>query len=382
MKKEYILGWLLMLVVALFSQFLHGLVVVETGGGSEQSRETEQIKPDAQPSEERVLPTGQTEGQVEKPKTRTCKPVEAAIVAIIIGVLLRNLKLIPAVFDPGIKAFEKPLILGIILYGAALDFGKILAQGPAILITIVVTMTVGFVSIYLLGRAFKLPPRLAALLSVGTTICGGSAIAVTAPVIQAKEEETSYAITTIALWGMVAIVAYLLLAKIWCVTDQAFGIFAGTAIHSTPQVAGAGFIFSEKAGQVAMAVKLVRNCFMVPMAFAMAFWYSRSKLSDTAAGGKKINVAKAFPWFLFGFFIMAILGSKNLLAKDGFFTAEGIAGFKAAAKFLILMGLAGIGLNTRLASFKGTGFKPFIVGLIGSVIVASVSITLIWSLGL
>lgn len=335
MKKEMLPGLCLMLLLALLGKFISGLV--EVGGGC---------------------------------------PIEPAIVTIVVGVLLRNLKLIPAIFDAGIGAFEKPLILGIILYGARLNFSEMLAQGPWILMTIVVTMAVGFIAIYLLARVFKLPPRLAVLLGVGTTICGGSAIAVTAPIIQAKEEETSYAITTIALWGLVAILAYPLLAHLLNVTDQAFGIFAGTAIHSTPQVVGAASIYSDKAGQVATAVKLVRNCFMVPMAFLVAVWYTRSKLADSSGSGQKINAAKAFPWFLFGFFIMAVLGSK------GFFTAEGLAWFDSAAKWLIVMGLAGIGLNTRLASFRTLGAKPLIVGLIGSLIVAAVSITLIWSLGL
>ncbi|GAH69573.1 unnamed protein product, partial [marine sediment metagenome] len=138
MKKEFLPGWCLMLALALIGRFIQGLVVV---GGS--------------------------------------KPVEAAIVAIIVGIVLRNLKLIPAIFDPGIKAFERPLIIGIILYGAALNFSQILAQGPRILATILITMVVAFLAIYYLGRAFRLPPKLAMLLGVGTTICGGSAIAVT-----------------------------------------------------------------------------------------------------------------------------------------------------------------------------------------------------------
>ena len=126
-------------------------------------------------------------------------PLETAVIAIVVGVLLRNLKLLPSVFDAGIKAFEKPLIVGIILYGATLNFSKLIGQGPKILVAIIVTMGVGFFAIYYLARAFKLPRRLSILLGVGTTICGGSAIAITSPLIQAREEETSYSITTIAL---------------------------------------------------------------------------------------------------------------------------------------------------------------------------------------
>jgi len=336
MKREFIPGWIVMVVLAFVAGW--GNKLVEIGGKH---------------------------------------PLEAAVIAIVVGVLLRNLKLLPSMFDAGIKAFEKPLILGIILYGSTLNFSKLIGQGPKILVTILITMGLGFFAIYFLARVFRLPQRLSILLGVGTTICGGSAIAITSPLIEAREEETSYAVTTIALWGLVAIIVYPLVAKaIPAITDQAFGIFSGTAIHSTPQVIGAGFIFSEMAGKVATAVKLVRNCFMIPLAFVIAIWYTRSRTAERAGEGGKINVAKAFPWFLFGFFIMAILGTK------GFFTSTGLGYFKSWGKFLILMGMAGIGMNTRLDSFKGIGIKPFIVGLIGAVIVAAVSVLLIWSLHL
>jgi uncharacterized integral membrane protein (TIGR00698 family) len=231
-------------------------------------------------------------------------------------------------------------------------------------------MIVSFFVIYFLGKIFQLPTALALLLSVGTTICGGSAIAVTAPLIKAKEEETSYAIGTIALWGFVAILLYPKIAQALAVTDVHFGVFAGTAIHSTPQVVGAGFIFSDLAGKTATAVKLVRNCFMVPLAFLIAIWYARI-VRGQENEGTRVNVVKAFPWFLFGYFLLAGL---NTL---GYFSAEGIRAFNAGGKFLILLGLAGIGLNTVFRSFKKVGLKPLLVGFFGAVVVAGCSILMI-----
>jgi uncharacterized integral membrane protein (TIGR00698 family) len=330
MKKEFLPGWILMLVVALFATSLSKLV--EVGGKH---------------------------------------PIEAVVVAIILGILLRNLGLVPKICLPGIKAFEKILILGIVLIGASLNFRNFASQGLHIFAIIVVTMAVSFFVIYFLGKVFKLPTSLAVLLSVGTTICGGSAIAVTAPLIKAKEEETSYAIGTIALWGLIAILFYPKIAQLLGVTDVNFGIFAGTAIHSTPQVVGAGFIFSDLAGKTATAVKLVRNCFMIPLALLIAVWYTRNILPSRKSEGTHINVAKAFPWFLFGYFIMA--GMNTL----GYLTAEGVNAFNSAGRFLILLGLAGIGLNTVFSSFKTVGIKPLIVGFIGSLVVAGCSILLI-----
>ena len=330
MKKEFFPGWILMLVVAVVATSLSGLVEI----GSKH-------------------------------------PVEAAVIAIVLGILLRNFKLVPKICLPGIKAFEKILILGIVLIGASLNFKNFASQGLHILAIIVVTMAASFFVIYVLGKVFRLPSALAILLAVGTTICGGSAIAITAPLIKAKEEETSYAIGTIALWGLIAIIFYPKIAQILGATDQNFGIFAGTAIHSTPQVVGAGFIFSDLAGKTATAVKLVRNCFMVPLAFLIAVWYTRKILTRRKPQGAHINITKAFPWFLFGYFIMAGMNTLN------YFTPEGVNAFNSVGRFLILMGLAGIGLNTVIGSFNKVGVKPLIVGLFGSLVVAGCSILMI-----
>ena len=330
MKKELLPGWALMLAVGTAALLLSKLVVI--GGRN---------------------------------------PLEAAALAILFGILLRNIGLVPKICHPGIKAFEKILILGIVLIGASFDFKTIGSQGIKMLVIILTTMSVSFFVIYFLGKMFKLPIPLAMLLSVGTTICGGSAIAVTAPLIKAKEEETSYAIGTIALWGLIAILFYPKMAQVIGVADINFGIFAGTAIHSTPQVVGAGFIFSDIAGQTATAVKLVRNCFMAPLAFLIAVWYARNILMDKKGVKTHVNVARAFPWFLFGYFIMAGLNTQ------GFFSEAGVNAFNTAGKFLVLLGLAGIGLNTVFASFKKMGLRPLIVGFIGSIVVAGCSIGMI-----
>lgn len=329
-KKEFLPGWILMLVIGMAATLLSGLVVI--GGNN---------------------------------------PVEAAALAVLLGILFRNAGFVPRFCYPGIKAFEKILILGIVLIGASLDFNAIGSQGLKMLAIILTTMLVSFFVIFSLGKAFKLPTSLALLLSVGTTICGGSAIAVTAPLIKAKEEETSYAIGTIALWGVIAIFLYPKIAQLIGATDVSFGVFAGTAIHSTPQVVGAGFIFSDIAGKTATAVKLVRNCFMVPLAFLIAVWYTKTVLMPQKGEGTQVNVAKAFPWFLFGYFLMAGLNTQ------GYFSETGVDALSTAGKFLILLGLAGIGLNTAFSSFKKVGFKPLIVGLFGSIVVAGCSIVMI-----
>lgn len=298
-------------------------------------------------------------------------PLEATALAVIIGILARNGGLVPPVFHSGIRTFEKLLAVGIVLIGATLDFRDLKTQGPRMLLVILMTMTVSYVVIYALGRMFRLPPVLSTLLSVGTTICGGTAIAITAPLIKAKEEETCYAVGTITLWGLAAILLYPKLAQALGVGDAAFGVFAGTAIHSTPQVIGAGFIFSDLAGKTATAVKLVRNCFMAPLAFGIAMWTTRTSAAGAGRKWRWGNAAKAFPWFLIGYFLLAGLNTA------GTFTAAQVDGLTRLGRFLITVSMAGIGLNTVFRSFKNIGWKPLIVGLLGAITVAAVSISMI-----
>jgi len=300
-------------------------------------------------------------------------PLEAAILAIVIGMVLSNSSTIPRSCESGVKAFEKPLALGIVLLGASFNYYQFFEQGFALLLIVVGTMLTGLIAIVLFAYFLRLPPKLALLLGLGTTICGGTAIAITAPLMKASEEETSYAIGVIALWGIAALVLYPTIAQSLGVSDEVFGIFAGTAIHSTPQVVGAGFMFSEVAGKTATGVKLLRNCFIAPLAFGVALWFTPASAEGTSENrmNAKYSVAKALPWFLFGYFLMAFLYSEELL-PDGF-SAQAVY----VGKFLILIGMAGVGANTRLNAFKKLGFTPLLAGLFGSIIVAMTSAILI-----
>jgi uncharacterized integral membrane protein (TIGR00698 family) len=297
------------------------------------------------------------------------EPLEPAIVAILIGMLLRNRGLVPAMCEAGIKKSEHLLIAGIVLLGVELHFARLIGQGAAILMVIIVTMLAGIGAIYALGRLLRLPRALALLLSVGTTICGGTAIAIVAPILRAPQDETSYAIGTISLWGLAAIVIYPFAAHQLGVSDVTFGVFAGTAIHSTPQVVGAGFIYSEIAGQTATAVKLVRNCFIAPVVLAIALSQAPRKSSIESSGTPSLKAV--FPWFLFGFFFLAGLNSV------GWVSAELASFLGRAGKQLLLIGMAGVGLNTNLRTFRVIGMRPLAVGLLGSIIVAVVSSTMI-----
>ena len=309
------------------------------------------------------------------------QPVEPILIAVIVGIALSSLKLVPGACRQGVGNFEKPLVLGVVLLGAALTM-KDITELPQALVVLVVTMFTAFWLIRLFARLLRLPDKLGTLLGVGTTICGGTAIAITSPLIEADEAETSYAVGTVAIWGLAALILYPLLASLFSFSQVVFGVWAGTAIHSTPQCVGAGYAYGMEAGQVATTVKLTRNIFMIPLAFAMAFWYARRGVSSVresaegTGGQKRVNIARAFPWFLFGYVVMAVLSSR------GYFTPKGVAASSTAGKFLILVAMAGIGLNTDLRNMRKLGWRPLVAGFVGSAVVAVVSLLMMKIVGI
>jgi uncharacterized integral membrane protein (TIGR00698 family) len=295
-------------------------------------------------------------------------PVEPMMIGIIIGAIIRNTGLLPKTLEPFLKKFETPLLWGIILLGAGFSL-SIAKEIPLSLIVIIVTMVVGFLAIYLIAREAGLSDKFSALLAVGTTICGGSAIAITSPLIKAKEEETCYAVSVIVISAFILLITMPFLGKLLGLNETFFGIWAGTSVHNTPQTIGTGYIYGEQSGQIATMVKLTRNMFMIVVATLVSLSFSAKEATQQHLGEKEI--LKAFPWFLFGYLAMAFF------AVSGFFSPEGVAFFSKAGKFLILMGMVGIGFGTDFIHIKKLGLKPLAVGIIGTVIVTVVSYTTI-----
>jgi uncharacterized integral membrane protein (TIGR00698 family) len=298
-------------------------------------------------------------------------PLEAMLVGIVLGALARNLGLVPKKWEPYLKKFETPLLWGIMLLGAGFTL-RVASELPLSLVVILVSMAIGFVFVYIVARKAGLPEKFSALLAVGTSICGGSAIAITSPLIKAKEEETSYSVSTIVIAAFILLVSLPILGGVLGLDQQSFGIWAGTAVHNTPQTIGTGYIFGEEAGQVATIIKLTRNMFMIVVALLVSLWFGAKEAERSKLGKKAI--LKAFPWVLFGYIAMAVC------AVQGFFTPEGVAFFKTAGKFLILMGMVGIGFGTDFRDIKRYGVKPLLIGILGAVVVTGVSLLLVFLL--
>lgn len=311
-------------------------------------------------------------------------PVEPVALAIIGGLLLRNTGWVPAACDTGVKSYELALKVGIVLLGLSLTFQQAIRLGAHAIAVVLLCLAVAPMLIYLIARRFGIASKLGILIGVGTTICGSTAIAIAAPTIEAKDEDVSYAIGTITVSGILAMLALPLLGTAIGMTDSDFGMWVGISVPATPQVIGAASMYGDSALAYATVVKMTRNIFMIPAAFVLGVWYARRKASRVGRRLRAAEYWKAFPVFLFGFLALAVLRSLadhfQILPRD--FWEWTLRNVGSIAKFLILIAMAGIGLNTRFSTIRKVGTAPLLAGFIGAVVLGGISYTLIRGLGL
>jgi uncharacterized integral membrane protein (TIGR00698 family) len=218
---------------------------------------------------------------------------------------------------------------------------------------------------------------MAYLISIGSTVCGTTAIIATAPVIRANKSEISYAIANITLFGILSMLLYPYFANFYFEGNSLFaGLFLGTAIHETSQVAAAGLIYDQQFNSpetlnFATVTKLLRNTFLIVMIPLFAFLYNRGQIKK-----KSYSILNIFPYFVLGFVGMIVLRNMG----DEFFSTtnnnwiEIIGLIKASSKIFLTMAMAAIGLSTNLKDIKNMGYKPFVVGFTAMLTVGMVSI--------
>jgi len=328
-------------------------------------------------------------GAIEQPLLS--KSISEILVAVLLGLYIGNIFPFGREIRVGAKfALNRLLRLGIILLGLRLSLQDVAATGLTALVLVVICISIALAVAFLAGRIFHVPPRLAALIGVGTAICGNTAIVATAPVLEADEEEMGFAVATITLFGLLAVITYPLIGNALQLSERAFGLWAGTAVNDTSQAVAVGAIYSQVSLDVATIVKLTRNTLMAPLIIIFGMVYTQilnRQMSATAARAARPSLARLVPGFVLGFLFMALVRTLGVAAgllpasvsSPGDLTAA--AGFLKAAdeasKFLILMALTGVGLNTNLASLRRIGFKPLLVGTLVAVILALVSLGLI-----
>ena len=307
--------------------------------------------------------------------------IGASVIALFLGMLI-NTFFHPKWLKPGLKFTSKKVLkLAIILLGASLSVRVILEVGKLSLVVMCFTLLTCFGGGYLVGRALKLNWKISNLISAGTGICGGSAIAAIAPVIDAEDTDIAYAMSATFLFDMAMILLFPLMGQALGLSDMAYGLWAGTAVNDTSSVVAAGYAFSEAAGDFATMVKLTRTLSIIPTVLVFAFISLRLKrragvAEGEAAEGKRVSILKLFPWFILGFLALAAVNSL------GFIPEALSSGAKDVSKFLMVSALAAIGLNTSFKDMKRSGVRPMIHGFIISALVVVVAIAVEWCMGL
>jgi uncharacterized integral membrane protein (TIGR00698 family) len=313
-------------------------------------------------------------------------PISPIMMAILLGILVRNTIKLPTAVEPGIKfCLVRMLRLGIVLLGIRLSLGEAGEIGLKSLPVIFATLASALLIVTYVSKRLGLTERLGTLIAVGTSICGCTAIVATAPGIGARDDEVAYSVATITLFGVAAMLIYPFAAH-WLFSGDSFrsGMFLGTAVHETAQVAGSGLVYQQyfhdpDALNVATVTKLVRNLGMLVVIPLMAILYHRK----SAAGGEAPKWYTMIPLFVVGFAMMSLLRTVGDMGEKPFgFMDPGqwksLVGYaKQVAEYSLAIAMAAVGLGTSIGGLRSIGLKPLAVGLMSALVVGAVSATTI-----
>ena len=310
--------------------------------------------------------------------------IGASVIAMFIGMSLNYFLSKYKIFNAGAKFTSKKILkFAIILLGLSLNINTIFQVGKMSLLVMLFTLLTCFGGGYFIGKALKLNWKLSNLISAGTGICGGSAIAAIAPTIEADNNDVAYAMSATFLFDMAMILLFPLMGRALGMSDQAFGLWAGTAVNDTSSVVATGYAFSEAAGDFATMVKLTRTLSIIPTVLIFAFINLHLKRKEAKLNGldgtelkASFSIKKIFPWFIVGFVAMSVIASIFSIP-----TAV-VTYTKSTSKFLMVSALAAIGLNTSFSSMKKSGIRPMLHGFIISALVVIVALLVEIAIGL
>jgi len=318
-------------------------------------------------------------------------PIDSMLIAIVIGMVVRNTIGLAPRFVPGVRyAVSVIMQIGIVLMGTRLDFFDIVRTSAKALAISVVCVAVALALTIWMCRRIGVGQKLGILIGIGTAICGGTAIAVAAPVIEADDGDTAFAITTVTMFGMVAVFVLPLLGHVFDMSQLEFGVWAGTSVHQTPQVVATGFAYGAQAGDIATIVKLVRVLLLAPVVIGLAVWYGRKKREQQIAHVTKVGRFTQFvPPFIVGFVLLALAATLHLLPnftlhlQESFLWAAGDVHVVLAKKvtwlstFLLTIAMAGVGLGVDVRAVAKIGLRGFYVGLASAVLLAVFSFAIL-----
>jgi uncharacterized integral membrane protein (TIGR00698 family) len=222
-----------------------------------------------------------------------------------------------------------------------------------------------------LGTAFKLKPKLTTLLAVGSSVCGVSAIIATQGAIEADEEDSAYAIGAILALGAISLFAFPAIGHWLHLSDKAYGLWAGLGVDNTAEATAAGALYSDAAGKVAVLAKTCRNAMIgfVVLGYAI-YWASKGQAQKI--GNKATFLVSKFPKFVLGFLLVSLLASLNWFSKGQVLALGNLS------RWAFLLTFAGVGLRTNLRELGKQGARPFLVGAIGEIVIAALTLGLVY----
>lgn len=299
-------------------------------------------------------------------------PVFGILLGMLLAVVLRGRD--TAALQPGVKFTSKYILQAAVVFlGFGLNLAQVAKVGATSLPVIASTITTSLVVAFVMCRAMKVPGKIATLIGVGSSICGGSAIAATAPVIRADDEDVAQAISVIFLFNVIAALIFPTLGGMLGLTNEGFGLFAGTAVNDTSSVTAAaaawdGMHPGANTLDAATIVKLTRTLAIIPITLVLAVWQMRQDRRAGGSGENTFSLRRAFPTFV-GLFVLASVAT-TVFALPAAVTAP----LKTLSKFLIVMAMSAIGLNTDIVKLVRSGGKPIALGACCWVAIALVSL--------
>jgi uncharacterized integral membrane protein (TIGR00698 family) len=313
-------------------------------------------------------------------------PFSAVLLALLLGMLVRNLFPATAHLKPGVDVVIKRLLpMGIILLGAGLDFYDLLLLGLHVLFGVIILIGVIVIATRYIARYFNVGDKLAMLIGLGTAICGSSAIIAAAPVIESDERDIAISIATVNLLGVVSMLAFPVIGTMLLLSPEVYGVWCGLSIHATPQVIAAGFthhLDGQRAGEVATIVKLTRISLLGPAVFCAGLAYASKRRKEAVYIGHEVNYRKLLPSFVIFFLAMASLRTIGFLPEITFHMSErfvfgqgdhtlNLADFLGnSGKWIITGAMAGVGLITEFRGMKTGGISPLLLGFVATVLIS------------
>src|SRR6202140_4819671 len=296
--------------------------------------------------------------------------IEYVLWAILIGLAISNTVGVPQIFRAGVATYEFWLKAGIVLLGSRFLLGDVLKLGGVSLALVAIEIAGAIAFMTFLGRAFGLRPKLTSLLAVGSTVCGVSAIIATQGAIEADDEDSSFAIAAILALGALSLFTFPLIGHALHLSDHAYGLWAGLGVDNTAEATAAGALYSDAAGKVAVLAKTARNAMIgfVVLAYAI-YWAGRGQAE--AVTNKAAFLWKKFPKFILGFLLMSLLVGFHTFDKGQ------VASLGNLSKWAFLLTFAGVGLRTNFREMSKQGLRPFIVGALGEILIAGLTLGLV-----